>query len=380
MIQLNNIKKAIFVGPDAEQLVRNMCPRFIQGHVFPFDWTKMKSSYTIKEIKQMVFKELKSQNIDTIFLKMDYDPLFYGAEIIRLREIARVIGVFVDDAFLPYFSSEAARLTDITLTSDPLQIPRYGSLGINAITHLLTIDLEMFKNLQQERDVDLLLYGSSLKGRSEDIEFIHRKFKDLKIVDIINRKVPVDELVKLLNRSKITINWTWPIQETLVNNFRDISSRHYTQLKARIFEAILCGCVPISTPAFVHEKIFENLIPTFQNTLELERLVKLLVTDYQEWQKVSSSLSNCVDGFISEVEESFSSTIDATRIHSTFSSTYVDEVVATYRVYDLIGFLLQGRFLSFFKDAIYLKATKVQWKFIYREYFCLLKVKFSSWF
>ena len=109
------------------------------------------------------------------------------------------------------------------------------------------------------------------KTRKNYINFIEKNGIKLKIVgNNQNNMCPIKELVELICKSKIVINFTQKQHGIGINNFpeKNLFFNQY-QLKGRIIQVGLCGTACISEYAPHHELLYnKNELLQFKNKKE----------------------------------------------------------------------------------------------------------------
>jgi len=151
-------KKALYVGPNASLYLHEFFPRRFINVIFGLEWPSGSAIQTRNDVKNRVFQLLRTREFEYLILHLDYDPLFYSEELVEIGDLVVIVGIFGDDASLVYFSSEIALYCDLILTTDPLQIARYTSIGVPALLHLYDVSSQRFPNWGKERDIDILIY------------------------------------------------------------------------------------------------------------------------------------------------------------------------------------------------------------------------------
>lgn len=360
-------KKVLYVGPNASLYLQEFFPRHFTNKFYGLNWSRESSSLNRQEVKKKVLKLLNTGEFESLILQLDYDPIFYSNELVQIGNLVNIVGIFGDDASLVYFSAEISLYCDLVLTTDPLQIPRYESLGVKALPHLYDISSKRFPNQSRRRDIDVLIYGTSNKGRQPQIDYIKREFSDWKIVDITRERVNFFNLIVLLNRSRVTVNWNYVWEKPIVNNFRDDIASQYIQLKGRVFEAALCGCLPISTYCASTEKILKGSLPTFRTNSELKEQLETFLVNEQLRHRVVREVGRFSRAYLSSLE----TRIDLANIErkgkKRSTSRRVDEVVATYHAMD---FRFEGAWNNMSRQLSNLASVKwkrVIWRFLFQQ-------------
>ena len=358
-------RSVLYVGSGGQSYLDFFLPNFFAGPIDHIDWMSQRTFHSLRSIKEEVFRRVQAGKHSAIALAATHDPFFYFDEIEELTRSVPVIGIFGDDTNMPQYASEIACCFDHVLTTDPLQIDRYAALNIPASLHLFDTCEEKFPLLELTRDIDVLLYGVAEKGRSADISWLKCALEGLVIHDVTNQRVSDDELVSLLNRSRITINWNHVWQRKLINNYSDPLFSRYSQMKGRVFEAALCGCLPLSTPNEAQRRILGPSLPVFRDRTELRELITSFLADEESRCLGANLLRQQVLGYL----RSFSEVplVPRRELDLSFDGRLIDQVSSTHKAIYLLYRLRLGEWGLFIRDLGSVRWTVVKWRFVIRE-------------
>ena len=277
----------LFIGFDAINLKKNFISHIFSTDIDYIDWYEERKTRPRFELKNIILAHVEGGKYSEIVIMLNQDPLFYEDELIFMKKYSKLIGVFTDDTHTPNYALQIAYYFDLILTTDPSQLSRYQSIGVPAKLHLIDVNPDVYRFSGVEKTIDILLYGSSLKNRTEKIRQLKKDFNQLNIVDVLDEGIAKTELVRLLNHSKLTINWASVSQYPILNNYKDPLTPHYLQFKGRLIESALLGCICVSD--HIPEKL-KNAALLFKTYDELKNIICKLVHNDEYFKIVSNKL------------------------------------------------------------------------------------------
>jgi hypothetical protein len=342
------------------------------------DWQIELKSLSATAIKKEILSCSKSGNYEAVVLHLDYDPFLYTDELLAIRENTPIVGVFGDDVVSPSYSLAIARYCNYIFTPDPEQILFFEQANLRAGLHLYEIRGELYPNNKKARDIDILIYGKRSKGRFEEIGQIKSKFPHLVIHDLTSSHVDFDELLDALNRSRITINWSWSWDKPIVNNVSDLLSLPISQVKGRVFEAALTGSLPITSKHSSYVLIFNDKLPTFQSRQELFDLINLYAFDEARRIERANLVEVLAKKYLKDIQVPLSEIPFRIIDNTPEGDVLIDRVVATYRFHDWLMMVLNFQFLRALEDRKQVRFSRISWRFSLKYLISAIKLKVSS--
>jgi hypothetical protein len=252
------------------------------------------SELLINTINEFVTKE----DINIIIFDIDFAP-YIDANIIKsIKGNPFKILLTFDNIAHGKLNIIPASNCNLVFTGDPIDVLKFNEFNINSMYFPLEGSNSIYKNLQLEKDIDILFYGLIHKfGRKKIIDSLISKGFKIKIVGPPNNIVSNEILVELINRSKIVLNFSYA--ETNYSSFfpsaQDDILTPLLQMKGRFLQAGLCNTLCLSEYAPSITLLFnEKEIPTFKNTLECEEKLNLFLNNKLLREEVTFNLSKKV--------------------------------------------------------------------------------------
>jgi hypothetical protein len=371
-------QKILYVGHSGALYSKDFLPMHFSQEIDFIDWQIELKSSSSTAIKEKILRCSNSGNYEAIVLHLDYDPFLFTDELRAIRENIPIVGVFGDDVVSPRFSLAVATYCNYVLTPDPKQIHFFAQINLRAGLHLYEISEWSYPNRKRNRDIDILVYGKKSKGRLEEINQIKSTFPHLVIHDLSSSHVNFDELLDALNRSKITVNWSWAWDKPIVNNVSDELSLPISQVKGRVFEAALTGSLPITSKLSSYDLIFDDKLPTFQNRQELFDLINLYTYDEVRRIERANLVEVLAQKYLKDIQVPLLE-IPVRAIDNTPEGDFlINRVVATYRFHDWLMMVLNFQFLRALEDRKQVRFSSIDWKFSIKYLLTAIKLKVSS--
>lgn len=360
-------RRVLYVGYDAHNLSRHFLEPLFGLPVDWIDWPIEVMLMGARQTKRRIFEEANSKDYAAVVVALSYDPFLYVSELEQLRRLAPLVGMFTDDIHTPDYSLGVASRCDLVLTTDPQMLDFYWKSGVAARLHLLDTSPEVWVQPNLKKSIDLILYGTSAKGRRVEIEAVLSDFHDLNILDLTDKRVPLAELVDAVGRSRLTINWSAARDAPLPNNFRDPNLGRYRQLKGRVFESLLAGCLPLTSPYEGYVGIFGDNLPTFGDRQELVQLVTRYSQNETERANLTVRLRAMAVAYLERLRTPIdTASLAPVGIREEPSINLVDGVTATYRAVDVWRSLSRRKVGTAVHDAKSVHWDKVLWWFLAR--------------
>ncbi len=238
-----------------------------------------------KGIINLVNKRIKENSIEVVFFDIDGFPVIDSAIINQItNKVIKVLLTF-DDLVMHNLNVASAAVCDLVLTADPVSVLKFKEKGLDAEYMPLESAKTIYHPLDASKDIDVLFYGDLEKeGRRQYIDHIRRSGIDIRVIDNSDEYVTPEELVKLINRAKIVLNFSRTDQfskyrEIFGKSSRDLDLTRF-QLKGRIFEAALCKtlCISENCPA-IGLLFLPEEVPVFENETACVRLLNRYLAD-----------------------------------------------------------------------------------------------------
>ena len=222
-------------------------------HVF---LNKIKKNFlkTINEINELIEKD----KIEIVIFDVDYQKFINHYFIKKIKNSVKIMMTF-DDYERHNFNLITANSCDYVITACPISAYKYKEVGKDASFIPLESDGKFYKDLKIQKDIDVLFFGKVNKDRKNFLDYLSNNGINLKVVGNNSENRVLDtELVNLICRSKIVVNFSKTTWGKIMNiPEKNVFSYQY-QFKGRIVQAGLCGTACISEYAPHHNLMYKN--------------------------------------------------------------------------------------------------------------------------
>ena len=164
-----------------------------------------------------------------------------------------------DDYERHNFNLITANSCNYVITACPISVYKYKEVGKDASFIPLESDGKFYKDLKIQKNIDVLFFGKVNRDRKFFLDYLTKNGINLKVVGNNSENRVLDtELVNLICRSKIVVNFSKTTWGKIMNiPEKNLFSYQY-QFKGRIVQAGLCGTACISEYAPQHNLMYKT--------------------------------------------------------------------------------------------------------------------------
>ncbi len=262
----------------------------IFGDFITFDPQPIIYQYGYEEMNKMFLDLIEKEKPDYIFFWLIYDE-FAIDTFIKIRELSpktKLINFFGDDdTRFDIYSRYYSLFIDFPLMSQKSYLSEYYKEGIKNAHYSCGVNVEEFKPLKLEKKYDVTFIGTPNQDRAEYIRFLQQNGINISVFGagwdkypefnkINGGKVSNEELLKIINQSRINISFT--------KNY--INKLHF---KSRVFE--ICAC-----KSFLLTELFSGYydfykegkeMVTFKNKEEMLEKVRFYLKNSKKREEVA---------------------------------------------------------------------------------------------
>ena len=265
-------------------------------HVEYLYLSKLTKNYleTIKEINKFIDKN----NIEIVFFDVDYQKFVNLFFIKKIKNIKKIMLTF-DDYERHELNTITADGCDLVLSACPISTLKYKEVGYKAFFMPLESDGKFYTNKIIKKEIDALFFGKINEDRKKFINFIQKNEVNVCVVgNNENNRVSDEELVNLICKSKIVINFsksTWKTVKSIPEG--EIFKFNY-QFKGRIIQAGLCGTLCVSEYAPHHSLLFNsNELLEFNSKEECVNILQNLLKDDEKLVSLTNKFVSKIKNF-----------------------------------------------------------------------------------
>ena len=269
-------KPILLIFKDKKKVTKNQDfwkEKFSKGYVVHDFYLYDNLELTNSKIIELINKTITLENIETLLVEGDHLAI---NDIVIINSINNKTkkGLFLgDDSEWHQVNLITAAACDFVLT-DPLSALKFKELGINSMFCPVEANEEIFKDYQLSKDIDVLLFGRKKPDTKKYLDLLDKnKINYLCVNPYMEISNTINKLAKLINRSKIVINFTKSLNG---KKFFNPSKKYkYSYLnKGRVCMAGLSNTLCVSEYAPSNELLFSNgEIPMFKNEHQFLKII-----------------------------------------------------------------------------------------------------------
>ena len=256
-----------------------------------------------KQIIKKINEVVKKQEINFGFFQGDYISLIDYDFITKINCSKKYL-YLTDDFDMHEVNTLTALACDGVITACPISVFKYKEKNLNAHFVFHESDERVYKNLNINKDIDVIFFGTLKADRIKFIDKLKESKINLKIVgpaDNNSALVSNEELNKLINRSKIVLNFSSTGYKNKFYSHKTFAF-NYLILKGRVVISGLCGSLCISEHAPAHKLIFrEDALPEFKDAEEMITKIKYFLNDENALKNQTTKFANACKSYSDEV-------------------------------------------------------------------------------
>ena len=259
-------------------------------HLYISDYSNKNFAEIVDDINSLI----KSKNIEIVVFDVDYFKFinFFFIEKINGKKKIIVTG---DDFDQHEMHSITACICDLVLSHCPLSVLKFKEKGHEA--HMISFEISNLKNNKSQKEIDVLFFGVLTPDRKEFLDYLVSEGIPLKNVGHQEHVVglPKDELIKLISKSKIILNFSKSKTDSVLNYSSESIYRFHYQFKGRVTLSGLIGTLCVSEYSPGQEIIFkEDELPTFFTKEECVKILKKLLKNDELLEKYTNKFTTKV--------------------------------------------------------------------------------------
>lgn len=256
-----------------------------------------------KQIIKKINEVVKKQEINFSFFQGDYISLIDYDFITKINCSKKYL-YLTDDFDMHEVNTLTALACDGIISGCPISVFKYKEKNLNAYFVIHESDERVYKNLNINKDIDVIFFGTLKADRINFIDKLKENKINLKIVgpaDNNSALVSNEELNKLINRSKIVLNFSSTGYKNKFYSHKTFAF-NYLILKGRVMISGLCGSLCISEHAPAHKLIFkEDALPEFKDAEEMITKIKYFLNDENALKNQTTKFANACKSYSDEV-------------------------------------------------------------------------------
>ena len=332
-----------------------------------------------REIIKFINQTIKKNNISAVIFEGDHISIFNFNFIKSIKGTKKGILLF-DDFMYHDINLLTAQACDFVLTGCPHSSIKFKKMGHNSLFIPIESDGNIFKKYDNiEKKIDVLFFGDQNKYRKDYIDYIRKNGINLKTVSIEDKENPKHEdLVKLINESKIVINFSRAefLKKKYLNSH---VYKNYYQFKGRLYQTGLCGTACVTEHSPSHSLIFnENELISFKSKEECINILKKTLSDKKILEFYANNLyKKCIELEDKNYIKKIKKLIDADKVNLNITNKFPFWYKFIFIKQRIWLRFRKEKFLPFFKEIFDIIFSNQKNLFIETLLFSLYSVSYS---
>ena len=243
------------------------------------------------EILEFINETIKKKNISTIIFEGDHISIFNYSFIESIKGVKKGLLLF-DDFMYHDINLLTANACNFILTGCPHSSLKFKKKGYKSLFIPIESNGNIFKKFSNvKKKIDVLFFGHLNEYRKDYVNYIRNNGINLKTVSIQDKENPKHEdLVKLINESKIVINFS-RAEFLKKKYFSSTVYNNYYQFKGRLYQTGLCGTACITEYSPSHSLVFnDSELINFKSKEECISVLKKILSDEKSLEFYAKNL------------------------------------------------------------------------------------------
>ncbi len=275
-------KSILLIFKDKKKITKNhefwidkFSKEYSVNDFYLYDYLNCTNKKIIEKINDLII----TKNIETALIEGDHlalnDYLFINSINKKIKK-----GLFLgDDPEWHQVNLITAFACDFVLT-DSISALKFKEMGIQSIFCPVETNEEIFKNYNQNKDIDVLIFGRNKPETQEYLDLLDQNnIKYLSVDPYMEVSNTIEKLAKLISKSKIVINLTKTLNGKKF--FNPLTKFKYGFFpKGRVYMTGLCYTLCLSEYAPSNELLFpKGEIPSFKSKDQFIDKLKMYLND-----------------------------------------------------------------------------------------------------
>lgn len=272
--------------------------RDVYERVLHYDFTERIQAVGKPAMNQELIDLARTERPDVSIFFLYTDELMPRA-VLEMRRWTTTVGYFYDDLWRHRFADFWARQFDLVTSGVPAGVRRFQARGIRNVIHsTFGFNANLYRPLELPVEHDVSFVGIYHPFREWMIDRLRAAGHDVVLYGHRwpNGRLPIDDVVKVINRSRISLNLSdgarWEPSYILAKPIAvawNVKFPKREGVKARHFEIAACGSFQLSYQA---EDLATYLVPgqevaTFADAADLVDKVRYYLSHTEEREEVA---------------------------------------------------------------------------------------------
>ena len=273
------MEKILFIFKDKPWYIKHINFKFSKEFKLKYFFLSKNINTSRNQIVGRINNFIKVYGIKKVFFDLDYTSYIDSNFISKIQSENKIGFSFDTEENLEKIQRILSACTHF-LTTEPKLIGKFNLKTKSLFFPLETSEL-IFKNIKTKKKYDILFFGEAKGNRINYLSDINKlKIKKKILINSKNKKNN-SRLNKIINESRIVLNFSKGISK--------YSKKNYDQFKGRILISGLAGTFCLSEKYKSSKYIFKKSYPHFNNSKDLKKIIFNLLVDEKKLKKLTNS-------------------------------------------------------------------------------------------
>ena len=275
------METVLFIFKDKPWYLEHIKIKFLKFYKVEYLFLSKNLNFSRKQIIKIINKIVKKKKIKKIFFDVDYTSLIDSNFISSIECKKKIAFSFDTEENLEKIEKILEVFTHF-LSAEPKYVKIFNS-KTKSIFFPLETNEKLFYKKNIKKKYDVLFFGEAKGDRINYLKELKKlKIKKKIIINSVNKNNN-SELNKLINESKIVLNFSKGISK--------YSKKNFDQFKGRILISGLAGTFCLSEYYSSSKYIFEKPYICFNNPKKMLKIVNKLLINKEKLIKITKSFT-----------------------------------------------------------------------------------------
>ena len=305
------MERVLFIFKDKPWYINHIKMKFLNHFELKYFFISKKISFSREEIIFLINKIIYKNKIKKVFFDIDYTSYINKNFVSKINSKHKIAFSFDTEENIIKINNSISAFSHF-LTAEPKLVKKFEK-KIKCFFFPLETSKKYFKKINTKKKYDIFFFGEVKADRKSYIHELRKLRLSKKILINTKNKINDAKLNKIINESKITINFSKGVSKN--------SNKFYDQFKGRIITSGLAGTFCLSEKYLSSKILFKTNYPSFSNERDMRKKINLLI-------KKKNYLNNITSLFVKDCNK-FSDKIYIKKVLNFLSQKNI------FKIYDL---------------------------------------------
>ncbi len=275
------MQNILFIFKDKPWYFEHIKNKFSKNYKIKLFFISKEIKYSRNEIINLINKTIKINKIKKVFFDIDYTSYIYANFVTKINSSNKIAFSLDTQENIYKIKKNISAFTHF-FTVEPKFVQQFQK-KINCLFLPIEANERLYKKINLKKKYDILFFGESKSDRMNYLNELKKLNFKKKILINQHKKISNKRLNKLINQSKIVINFSKGIKKH--------SMLTYDQFKGRVLLTGLAGTFCLSENYLSSKYIFKKSFPSFSNSQEMKDKIIMLMNDKNKLKRLTKNFN-----------------------------------------------------------------------------------------